>query len=401
MRVTIHGKRPVDFPTRYHTDAADWDAKECRVKTGAPDADAINRLIAEWKGIAEELFARYELLEKRIPETGEFRDLFNDTIGRPTRITRILDEIEHPDFFRAFDRFVNEQGTENTWSDGTYEKFRAIRAHLYAFDPLLCWETLTERKMRDYVVYLTAHGMVNTTLAKHLAFVRWFLRWAFNAGFYKGRLHETFKPRLKGTNGECKEIIYLTRDELTAVMQHEFPPTEPGLARVRDVFLFCCFTGLRYSDVAKLKRTDIRNGMLYVTTKKTDDALRIELNRHSQAILDKYAGETFRNGLALPVISNVKMNASLKRVGIECGLDTPTRITYYQGSRRIEQVMPKWQLMTTHVARRTFVVTALTLGVHAEVIMKWTGHSDFKSMKPYMDIVDELKRNSMKRFDDL
>lgn len=400
MRVTIHGKRPMDFPTGHHADVANWNAASGRAMIGTPDADAINRLCDEWTTITNDIFARYELVEKRVPECGEFRDLFNDTIGRPTAITRSMDDA-HPDFYTAFDRFVSEQGMQNQWTDGTFEKFHAVRAHLYSFDNLLNWETLSERKLQSYTEHLLDGGMVNTTLAKHLAFVRWFLRWANQRGYYAGRLHETFKPKLKGTNGDCSEIIYLTKDELDTIRNHVFPPNEPGLERCRDVFVFCCFTGLRYSDVAKLRRSDIQPDAFTTTTKKTRDTLHIELNRTSRAILDKYANETFPDGKALPVISNTKMNAYLKRIGIECGLETPTRIVYFQGNRRIEQVMPKWQLLTTHVARRTFVVMALRLGIPAEVIMKWTGHSDFKSMKPYIAIVDELKRNAMHKFDDL
>lgn len=404
LRVTIRGKRPVDVPTGHHADMRLWDAEKGRVRQINGQYGEINRLLDSWQNIVDEIMARYEILEKRIPEVGEFRDLFNDMVGRPTPVTRLLDD-ESPDFFRALHRFMSEQGMQNQWTSATYEKFNALEQHLKKFDPLLNWETLTERKMQLYTKHLLDGGMVNTTLAKHLAFLRWFLRWCHAHGYYKGRLHETFKPRLKGVGEESREIIYLERDELDAIMNHHFPPHEPGLERVRDVFLFCCFTGLRYSDVAKLRRSDIRDGVISVMTQKTRDALRIELNRHSMAILAKYDGQMFSRGrvhdLALPVISNTKMNASLKRIGIECGLNRPTRITYFRGNKRIEQEMPKWQLLTTHVARRTFVVTALRLGIAPAVIMKWTGHSDYKAMKPYIAIVDELKQKSMSRFDEL
>ena len=243
--------------------------------------------------------------------------------------------------------------------------------------------------------------MRNTTIAKHLAFVRWFLRWAANKGYYNGTSHNTFKPKIKGINGNSKEIIYLTQDEIKTLENHQFLPTQASLERVRDVFLFSCFTGLRYSDVAKLKRTDIKDGFIEVVTKKTNDGLRIELNKHSQAILDKYKDFAFRGDLALPVISNVKMNEALKVLGRVCGIDDPTRIVYFQGNKRMEQVLPKWALLTTHCGRRTFVVTALQLGIPSEVIMKWTGHSNFSAMKPYVKIVDELKARAMTKFDDL
>jgi integrase len=65
----------------------------------------------------------------------------------------------------------------------------------------------------------------------------------------------------------------------------------------------------------------------------------------------------------------------------------------------VEEVVAKCNLVSTHTARRTFVVTALTLGVPAEVVMRWTGHSDWASMRPYVAIVDELKKKEMGRFD--
>ena len=155
-------------------------------------------------------------------------------------------------------------------------------------------------------------------------------------------MQDTFKPKLKGTDGNSKEIIYLTQDEIKILENHQFLPMQAALERVRDVFLFCCFTGLRYSDVAKLKRSDIKDGFIVVVTKKTVDGLRIELNKHSQAILDKYKDMKFPKDLALPIISNVKMNARLKILGQVCGIDEPTRIVYFQGGVRHEEVFPKW-----------------------------------------------------------
>lgn len=72
---------------------------------------------------------------------------------------------------------------------------------------------------------------------------------------------------------------------------------------------------------------------------------------------------------------------------------------YFVGSQRFDETRPAWEVLTTHAARRTFVVTALTLGVPAEVIIRWTGHSDFKAMRPYFAIVDEVKREKMAAFD--
>lgn len=99
-------------------------------------------------------------------------------------------------------------------------------------------------------------------------------------------------------------MIFLTWEELNKLKDYKIPLTKQYLERVRDVFLFCCFSGLRYSDVYNLKRSDIRDGHIEITTVKTADRLVIELNNHSRAILDKYKDVEFEGHKVLPVISN-------------------------------------------------------------------------------------------------
>jgi integrase len=403
MRVTLSGERPLDFPVGHTIDLAHWDMEAERAIDGATNkskqtAADINRTIDEYKSIINEVFARYELLEKRKPTLDEIKDLFNDMIGRKTPITQDLGD-PNADFFMVFDLFTRTIGEQNQWTSATYEKFTALKNHLLVFDPKLSFYTVNDNKLQDYVNYLSKKDFRNTTIAKNLAFVRWFFRWAAQKGYYQGTIHDTFKPKLKGIDGNSKEIIYLTQDEIRQLQEHVFLGNEQALERVRDVFLFCCFTGLRYSDVVKLKRSDVKNGFIKVVTQKTVNGLVIELNKHSQTILDKYKDVILPNDKALPVISNEKMNEHLKRLGQICGLEEPTRVVYFKGNVRHEEVYPKWALLTTHCGRRTFVVSALQLGIPVEVIMRWTGHSSYDAMKPYAKIVDEVKEKSMSKFD--
>lgn len=401
MRFTLRGEPPVDIATGFVIDVDQWDAEKQLAKDAAPNAAEINRTVNQWRVVISEVMSRYELIEKRVPSRGEVRDLFNDLVGRQTEVKKAIGDNQGIELFAAFDLFTETMGKKNQWTDSTFEKFSALKRHLQLFDPLLSFHTLSESKLQEYVDHLTKNEMRNTTIAKNLSFLRWFLRWSYLSGYYAGHLHETFKPKLKGTNPDAKEIIYLTQEEVRKLQEFQFNKSQSALERVRDVFLFCCFTGLRYSDAAKLKRSDIKAEHIEVVTKKTVDALRIDLNDHSRAILEKYANTPFSNDLALPIISNEKMNAHLKDLGKLCGIEDMTRIVYFQGNQRFEEVLPKWQLLTTHVARRTFVVTALQLGIPAEVIMRWTGHSRYEAMKPYIAIVDELKRNSMSRFNSI
>jgi integrase len=402
MRISYAGNRPIDFPTGCNVDAEYWNTeKECAkdgfVGKNNQKSSDINRTIDEYRAFANDIFARYELLEKRVPTVGEVKDLFNDMVGR----SKIDLPSPGENFFDTFDLFTSEVGEKNQWTSATYEKFAALKNHLLLFDNKLSFYTVNDNKLQDYVNYLSKKDFRNTTIAKNLAFVRWFLRWAAGKGYYNGTAHDTFKPRLKGVDGNSKEIIYLTQDEIKQLQEHVFLGNEQALERVRDVFLFTCFTGLRYSDVAKLKRSDVKKGSIRVVTQKTVDGLTIELNKHAKAILEKYNDVKFPQDKVLPIISNEKMNEHLKRLGQVCKLEEPTRIVYFKGNVRHEEVYPKWSLLTTHCGRRTFVVTALQIGIPVEVIMRWTGHSSYDAMKPYAKIVDELKERSMTRFDDL
>ena len=98
------------------------------------------------------------------------------------------------------------------------------------------------------------------------------------------------------------------------------------------------------------------------------------------------------------MITNQKMNEYLKELAEIAEITEPIRETYYKGNERIDEVTPKHNLLSTHAGRRTFICNALALGIPPQVVMKWTGHSDYKSMKPYIDVINELKANEMKKF---
>ena len=95
------------------------------------------------------------------------------------------------------------------------------------------------------------------------------------------------------------------------------------------------------------------------------------------------------------------MNRDVKELCRLAGINEEIRITTYKGNVRTDEIHPKWELVGTHTGRRTFIVNALSLGIPPNIVMKWTGHSDYSSMKPYIDIVDDIKATSMTKFNGL
>lgn len=402
MRVNFTSKR-IEFTTGYRIDATKWDADKQRVKNGCSNklkqsASEINASLLGYYTEIQSIFKRFEV-EDVMPTPEQIKEAFNALHKPVSEEPKPKKEALPCDFFQVFDNFVEDCGRQNNWTDSTFEKFAAVKNHLTNFREGLTFEFFDERGLNDYVGYLRdVKEMRNSTIGKQLSFLKWFLRWAFKKGVHQNNAYDSYKPKLKSTQ---RKIIFLTWDELNRLREFKIPSNKQALERVRDVFLFQCFTGLRYSDVFNLRRSDIKDDHIEVTTVKTSDSLIIELNNHSKAILDKYKDVAFENDKVLPVITNQKMNNYLKELAEMAGIDEPVRQTYYKGSERIDEVTPKYALLGTHAGRRTFICNALALGIPPQVVMKWTGHSDYKAMKPYIDIADDIKANAMSKFNQL
>ena len=404
MRVNFASQR-IEFTTGYRIDVAKWDGDKQRVKNGCTNklkqsASEINAALLGYYTELQEIFKRFEVAEI-VPSPAEVKEAFNNRYGQNEKTELASADTSNvpSNFYEAFDDFVRVCGRQNDWTHSTFEKFAAVKNHLKNFRSELSFDFFDEEGLTEYVQYLReVREMRNSTIGKQLSFLKWFLRWSFKQGIHSNNAYDTFKPKLKDTQ---KKIIFLTWEELNRLREFKIPPTKQTLERVRDVFLFQCFTGLRYSDVFNLRRSDIKGDHIEVTTVKTSDSLIIELNDHSRAILEKYKDVEFENDKALPVITNQKINDYLKELAELAEINEPVRQTYYKGNERIDEVTPKYALLGTHTGRRTFICNALALGIPPQVVMKWTGHSDYKAMKPYIDIADDIKANAMSKFNQL
>ena len=404
MRVNFASQR-IEFTTGYRIDVAKWDGDKQRVKNGCTNklkqsASEINAALLGYYTELQEIFKRFEVVEI-VPSPAEVKEAFNNRYeqNEKTELASADTSNVPSNFYEAFDDFVRVCGRQNDWTHSTFEKFAAVKNHLKNFRSELSFDFFDEEGLTEYVQYLReVREMRNSTIGKQLSFLKWFLRWSFKQGMHSNNAYDAFKPKLKDTQ---KKIIFLTWEELNKLREFKIPPTKQALERVRDVFLFQCFTGLRYSDVFNLRRSDIKGDHIEVTTVKTSDSLIIELNDHSRAILEKYKDVEFENDKALPVITNQKMNDYLKELAELAEINEPVRQTYYKGNERIDEVTPKYALLGTHAGRRTFICNALALGIPPQVVMKWTGHSDYKAMKPYIDIADDIKANAMSKFNQL
>lgn len=170
-----------------------------------------------------------------------------------------------------------------------------------------------------------------------------------------------------------KEKEFLTQDELDRIANKPFDI--PRLVYVRDIFVFCCYTGLSYADVKKLRKTDIAKGVdgsLWILTdrEKTKTTSNIPLLPEALEIINHYEDylPCVVKGLVLPVLSNQKMNSYLKEIADLCGIT---------------------KKLTFHIARHTFATTVtLSNDVPIETVSKMLGHTNLKTTQHYAKLLD-------------
>lgn len=400
-RVKWDGSRQivaVNIGYRINVERWDSEGQHCvprsyHGRSRTPAAE-INGLIDQLRLTADNYF-----LNTETPDPEALREVLQKAI-RPNETAR-----EHRrNVFTAYDAFMAERGGRNKWTDATITKMMNVRRHLKEWRENLKWEDFDEAGLYSYVEHLrtstqmdnrsSRRGLRDSTVEKHVALLKWFLGWADHKGLLTSCDYRMFRPKLQKVDNP---VIFLEWEELMTLYNIDLQE-RPDLARVRDVFAFCAFTSLRYSDVKALRWSDVDDTCITVVTQKTSDALRIELNDYSSALLGRYVDEAFPDDRVFPVISNQKMNEKLKELGKLCGFDRLVRMTEFRNGKRVDSLVSKWSLLSTHAARRTFICNALMMGIAPNIVMRWTGHADYDSMKPYIAVADSVKAKEMEKF---
>lgn len=392
---SFDGKR-MQYYTGYRIDQEKWNEHEQKVRRNNFNKDGvssteINDHLDEIRSKVTEIYKEAKAL-KILPTVQYIRDELKKRLGEGRKNSL--------SFFDVFDLFIESESQANTWTKGTLQKVRNNLTHLRKFQEhykyRIEFDNIDEAFFTKYFAFLRdILGHRNTTIARNFKVIKWFLNWATRKGYNKNLAFRDFRPELKGTH-TYKRIVFLTWEELMHL--YHLPIKKKYLERVRDVFCFCCFTGIRYSDVKNLKWSNVKSDTIEIITIKTEDPLIIDLNDYSRAILEKYKNVNLPDDKCFPVISNQRMNLYLKELGQLAGFNEPEIVVYYKGSERIEETYKKWELIGTHTGRKTFITNALFLNIPAEVIMSWTGHKDHKMMENYYKIIAPHRQREMRKF---
>ena len=408
IRLIVNHSQMLRAKSGIYADPEDWSDTKGGLKTISKVAP-----LKKQRRI-NEINAKIDNLKKTITES--FTNTPIESINKEW-LDKVIHDFHFPpkkepkilSFFEVFDLFLAKTEKENALA--TKKKFKTLKRHLVEFEPEVAFEDIDKNTLDSFVEFMQTapkqkdidklddkrqarKAYKNSSMTKEINLLKWFLSWALANGYNTNTAFKLYKPKFKTPK---KLVIFLDKQELESVVNHDFSNNK-RLDQVRDVFVFCCYSGLRYSDVENLKRSNIYDDKIHITTIKTADSITINLNNMTRSILEKYKECQFEDNKALPVLSNQKMNDALKEMAEACELNSSITITYYIGVKRYDETHPKHELISTHAGRRTFICTALSLGIAPQVVMKWTGHSDYQSMKPYIDITEKAKADAMDLF---
>lgn len=363
-----------------------WNANKQRVKnnktTTADGKHLLNDLLDSLVKVCERAYNAE--LKNGIPSPTTLKQSLSDFINQNSS------DPNKPSLYKLIDRFISGEikykGREK--SSNTIKTYRTVLGHLKEVEQQkklpIDYNAITLDFLYKYITFLRSKNLSQNAIAKDVQIIKTFmkkavtLRESTNIWFQ----HEDFTATREETDS-----VYLTEKEVIDLYYYDLSENK-RLESIRDLFVFGCFVGLRYSDYSDVKPENIVtvDGELFVKlkTKKTGDLVIIPCNPIVLQIFHKYE----HNPNRLPKsISNQKFNQGIKEVCQSAGLIEEGRLS----------TEPKKQLfncVSSHTARRSFATNLYLEGFPVIDLMKITGH---KTERAFMKYIKVTKLDAAKR----
>jgi hypothetical protein len=341
----------------------------------------INFILDQCRGNAIRLFDHYRI-QKYIPNPEEYKKHMDKELNRkpPPEAPR------EPDFFAFVDEYIHQSSI--TKKPGVIRGYRDTRNKLVNFEQdthyKLTFRSINLKFYYKFVDYLAKKGVgLNTIGQKHIKNLKAILHAADRRSISINK--EVDDPEFKKLSAETDKI-YLTEDEVKLLYELDLTNNK-RLDRVRDVFLLGCKTAKRFGDYSILRKEHLKEheGKFFIDMRmqKTGGRVVVPVSRIVLEILEKYEFDLPRK------ITNQKTNNYLKELGKLAGIDAEEVYTEYVGLERKSVIKKRFEMITTHTARRTGATNMYLAGIPSHSIMKLTGHKTEKEFLRYIR-ADEL-----------
>lgn len=304
-------------------------------------------------------------------------------------------------FWEGFAEF--KQYKVKTTKGSNVEKYNSLEVSLKKFEKKyypLAFEKMTLKFYTDFTTYSTEKlNHKNNTQAKNIKLIKAFLTWCYDHPEKYNTMLDYKKFRVEN---DMPEPLFLLENELE---MFEAVDTSNSLTQTtsKDIFIFQCYTGQRIADVQNLRKQDIRlmkdgihhEWVLYQRKSNKKYPISIPILDKAQMILDKYFPAINGNDKVFPVQTNTMINKNLKIIGKKAGIDTTITKVNYSGLKRVEKTSEKFNFISTHMARKTFITLSLEKGMRDEQIISFTGHTSIRQLRPYVGTEREKRNNDL------
>jgi integrase len=327
-----------------------------------------------------------------------FRRLLNDGI-QPNN-TLLKKEIENElsdnrlkprkqSFLSFIESYIKESGLNKR--EGTIKVYNTTFKYLKEYSlkhKKFEFESITLEFYNQYTSFLSLdHKLSANTVGKHIKTIKSFMNEATERGINENL---EFRKKKFKTIREEADTVYLSLKELEQFEKLQLS-SSPRLDKVRDLFLIGCYTGLRFSDFTQIQPENINsdNTMLFIRTQKTSERVAIPLHKTVRTILKKYNNKLPKS------YTNQVTNTYLKEVASLANIKEQIETTITRGGKVEKSVSPKFKLISTHTARRSFATNLYIADIPAISIMKITGHKTERSFMSYIRITQEQNADKL------
>ncbi len=382
---SLHKTKTLILNTGQKINPLNWDkAFERAIEKGknkSPDSSELNDFLDSFKEDVKRSI-REILRENPSADYEMIKEFVLEKFGKTQR--------SQLSFFESLDLFITTRKKDLSYD--SIRKFTTIKKHLIEFESTeklkISFDKIDMLFYDKLLNFLLAEKrMVNNSAYKIIGLLKIFLNWAYDRGINKKNVFKKFKIK-----EDKVDIITLSAFELTKLSDLNLK-NNPRLSKVRDLFLFGCFTGGRFSDLNRIEWEDIKDNVWYLRVKKTRDVIEIPLLDEVSEIIEKYKTQP----TPLPRISNQKLNLYLKELCELAEINEPVKIVRYRGSQALRIEGYKYEFVSVHTARRTFITQSLLRGMKAEIVMSISGHKNFRTFKKYLDITRKDKTEELKK----
>jgi len=361
----------------------EWNGNKQRVRSSPsfPDYYIINRKLDRLNSLAKFTLRYFEDKDLK-PTLNQFKKKFLALKGGEVNKNR-------QSIVEYLDNKIDEKRSKQV-TKSSIDHLTRLRTKLKEFSKSsnYLFEDFDRELFDDFKDYLFELRLGQNYIRDLLKRFKTIFKNSFNEGLHKNNSYELIPlPEYKPVDN-----VVLSMEELKKIYKYDFSTNEK-FEKVRDLFIIQCDSGLRFGDLKSITTDSIiekdEKVIIKVFTSKTNTEVFYPISKRSLKIIEKYGGFP-------PVISAQKTNQYLKEICQIVGINEKFEKRMYKGGIRTLKFFEKWELVSTHTARRSFATNLVLMGVPASKVMLITGHRSEKVFQAYVKI--ESESNAMELF---